>query len=57
MTDFGLSGTSEDNPGVVVEKFWARKVIVGVTKQGKMYVLTSHQDWRHPMAENVPQCW
>ena len=38
VTDFRLSGASEDNPGVVGDKFGLRKV-VGVTKQGKMYGL------------------
>jgi len=41
VTDFRLSGASEDNPGVVGDKFGLRKVIVGVTRQGKMYGLDS----------------
>jgi hypothetical protein len=52
VTDFRLSGTSEDIPGVVVDKFGVRKVVVRVTN----HVRTTHQDWQHPMAENVPQC-
>ena len=39
VTDFRLSGASEDNLGVVRDKFGLRKVVV--TKQGKMYGL----DW------------
>jgi len=41
VTDFRLSGASEDNTGVVGDKFGLRKVVVGVTKQGKMYGLDS----------------
>jgi len=41
VTDFRLSGGGEDNPGVVGDRFGLRKVVVGVTKQGKIYGLDS----------------
>jgi len=40
VTDFRLSGGSESNPGVG-DRFGLRKVVVGVTKQGKMYGVDS----------------
>jgi len=41
VTDFRLSGASESNPGVGGDRFGLRKMVIGVTKQGKMYGLDS----------------
>ena len=36
-----LSGASETNSVVEVDKFWLKKVVIGVTKQGKIFALDS----------------
>ena len=41
VTDFRLSGAGEDNQGVVGDRFGLRKVVVGVTKERKMYGIDS----------------